>query len=102
MTHVTALRLVEPSAIPVARARTPQRPRVETLSPIRWSAVVTNLRAAGMTQKAIARRCGMEPQTVSRLENEAAFDPRFTQALALLDLHVTPCPEKHRMEELRA
>lgn len=75
--------------------------RVEAVN-MRWSVIITNLRAAGMSMRAIARRCGFEPQTLSRMQNEMQSDPRWTQALALLNLHQMVCPKQHRLTELRA
>lgn len=82
----------KPSSIPAASAG----------MNIDWSVVVTNLRGGGMSARGIARRCFMEPPTVSRLQSGEQAEPRWTQALALLDLHHALCPEKHRLEELRA
>lgn len=67
---------------------------------VNWSAVVTNLRGAGMSARGIARRCGFEPQTISRLESATQKEPRFTQGLKLLDLHYALCPEKHDQKHI--
>lgn len=67
---------------------------------IDWSKVVTNLRAAGMSARGIAKRCRMEAQTVSHLQNGYTKDPRWTQALALLDIHADVCRDRHSLEAI--
>jgi hypothetical protein len=66
-----------------------------------WSQLVTNLRGAGMSARGIARKCGMEPQTISRLQAGVQYDPRWSQGMALLDLHLSLCPDKHKPERLK-
>jgi hypothetical protein len=68
---------------------------------IAWSLVVSNLRGAGMSARGIAKKCRMDAQTVSRLQSELQREPRWTQALALLDLHYGLCPEKHSLAKLK-
>lgn len=103
---MTALRLVTP-AFGGPDHTTAHQPslrmpnRIEAAN-IRWSALITNLRAAGMSVRGIAHRCGFEPQTLTRMQSEVQSDPRWTQALALLNLHQMVCPEKHKLSELRA
>lgn len=87
------------TTVPTSARRISNRIAVTNM---RWSVIITNLIAGGMSVRGIAKRCGMEPQTLSRLHTELQNDPRWTQALALLNLHQMVCPDQHRLTELVA
>ena len=66
-----------------------------------WQRVLLNLKSAGVSVRSAARSAGMDPQTLRHYAKGECSEPRFWQGLALLDLHLRHCPEKHRIEELR-
>lgn len=63
---------------------------------IDWQKVILNLRASGLSASATARRVKADAATVQRLARGEIKEPRFSQGLALLDLHLALCPEKHK------
>ena len=67
-----------------------------------WQAVVLNIRSAGLSVTAQARRVGMAPQTLRHFARGECSEPRFSQGLKLLDLHHQHCPEKHNITALTA
>ena len=67
---------------------------------IDWQKIVLNLRTAGVSQTAIAKRINMDATNVRRLGNGEKEEPTFSQGMKLLDLHEALCPEKHKIELL--
>lgn len=63
---------------------------------IDWSAVVNNLRREGLSAATVARKVNADPATVQRLARGEIKEPRFSQGLALLDLHYALCPDRHQ------
>jgi hypothetical protein len=57
----------------------------------RWSKVITELRAVGFTQTAIAAHCGCGQPTVSDLAVGRARDPAYSLGEKLLNLHREHC-----------
>jgi transposase-like protein len=69
---------------------------------LNWQTIVLNIRTAGVPVSAIARKIGMEPEALRRCATgEAKKEPRFSEGLALLDLHLSICPDKHHLERLK-
>ena len=68
---------------------------------IDWQQIVLNLRTAGVSQTAIAKRINMDATNVRRLGNGQKNEPTFSQGMKLLDLHEALCPEKHNLEQLK-
>jgi hypothetical protein len=58
--------------------------------PIDWSKVCLNIRRHISLAEA-QRRVGCEPQLLNRLAREETYEPRFTVAVKLLDLHLDLC-----------
>lgn len=69
---------------------------------INWQRVVLNIRQSGMPVRKLAKTVGMAEETLGHYARGECRDPRWTQAVRLLDVHADRCPEKHRIEELRA
>lgn len=69
---------------------------------INWQRVVLNIRRSGMPVEQLAKHVGMDGDTLRHYARGESRDPRWTQAVRLLDVHAERCPEKHRLEELRA
>lgn len=66
-----------------------------------WQRVILNLRAAGLSVAALARRVQVDAQTLRHYaRGEVTGDPRFTVGHRLLDLHLDLCPERHTRREL--
>lgn len=64
-----------------------------------WPNLITQLTAAGLTQRAIASHCKASPATVSELKTGAQAEPRYSLGKALIDLHqahVKPRPRRSR------
>ena len=68
---------------------------------IDWQQIVLNLRTAGVSQTAIAKRINMDATNVRRLGNGEKEEPTFSQGMKLLDLHEALCPEKHNLQSLQ-
>ena len=68
---------------------------------IDWQQIVLNLRTAGVSQTAIAKRINMDATNVRRLGNGEKKEPTFSQGMKLLDLHEALCPEKHNLQSLQ-
>jgi transposase-like protein len=69
---------------------------------LNWQMIVLNIRTAGLPVAAIARKIGMEPETLRRCATgEAKKEPEFSKGLALLELHLSVCPDKHHLERLK-
>lgn len=68
---------------------------------INWQRVLLNIRQAGMPMTKLAQRVRMDEQTLRNYARGECRDPRWSQALALLDAHADICPDKHRLDELR-
>jgi hypothetical protein len=67
-----------------------------------WQRIALNIRRAGVSPTAQAKRIGMDPSTVLRYSRgELTLPPRFDRALDWLDLHAQLCPDKHKLEALR-
>lgn len=69
---------------------------------IDWQRVVLNIRQAGMPVSQLAARIGMDDQTLRNYARGDSRNPRWLQAVALLDVHSDVCSQKHRLEDLRA
>lgn len=69
---------------------------------LNWQQLILNIRQAGLPVSTLAKRVGMDGQTLRNYARGECKDPRWTQALALLDVHSDLCPEKHRLDDLRA
>ena len=63
---------------------------------IDWSAVVNNIRREGLSATSAARKVGADATTLQRLARGEIKEPRFSQGLALLDLHYALCPDRHQ------
>lgn len=66
-----------------------------------WQKIILNLRRAGFPVEAQARRVGMDPDTLRHYARGECREPRFSQGLALLDLHLSVCPDQHDLSALR-
>jgi hypothetical protein len=62
---------------------------------IDWQKCVLNIRNEGLAAHRIAKKCGMDAVTAQRLARGEIKEPRFSQGLKLLDLHLGICPDKH-------
>ena len=67
---------------------------------IDFQKVILNLRNAGLTYEAIAKKCGIDAQNIGHYARNEAYEPKLSKAVALLDLHYDLCPSKHNMREL--
>lgn len=67
---------------------------------IDFQRVILNLRKAGLTYDAIAKRCSCDAQNIGHYARNEAYEPKLSKAVALLDLHYDLCPDKHSMSEL--
>lgn len=67
---------------------------------IDFQRVILNLRTAGMTYEAIAKKCGCDAQFIGHYARQEAYEPKLSKAIALLDLHYDLCPQKHNMRDL--
>lgn len=68
---------------------------------LNWNRIMLNLRAAGLSMAAISRRIGMDQATCQRLARGEIREPKFSHGIAILDLHLALCPERHNIEKLR-
>ena len=66
-----------------------------------WSRLLLNLRRAGISNAAAARQAHADQKTVARLCRGEISEPRFSQGLALLDLHIHHCGEEKHKELLQ-
>ncbi len=62
---------------------------------IDWQALVLAIRAEGLSIKGIARRTGVSEYSIGFLSRGEVKEPRFGLGIALLELHLTMCPERH-------
>ena len=65
-----------------------------------WQRVVLNLRQQGLSAEAIARKVGMDADTLRHLARGETREPRFSKGCELLNLHERLCPDEHRLERL--
>lgn len=63
---------------------------------INWQACALNIRQAGISLARAADRCGMDQATLQRLARGEIREPRFSQGVKLLDLHLDLCGDKHK------
>lgn len=56
-----------------------------------WKRIISELRAAGLTQEKIAEACGCDQTTISRLLCGRNKEPRGSLALSLLRMHGIHC-----------
>lgn len=56
-----------------------------------WTRIITDLRAAGLTQTRIAKKCGCLQSTISMLERGRSREPKGGLAIKLLRLHGIHC-----------
>lgn len=68
---------------------------------LNWQKIVLNMNAAGLSYAKISAKAGVDAQRIGHLARAEQYEPRFSEGLALLDLHVKFCPEKHTLKELR-
>lgn len=62
---------------------------------IDWQALVQAIRAEGLSIKGIARRTGVSDYKIGFLSRGEVKEPRFGLGVALLELHLALCPERH-------
>ncbi len=62
---------------------------------IDWSRLIMNLRGAGLSTYAIARRAKCSPSNVSMLACAHTREPGPELTVRLIDLHFDACPEQH-------
>jgi hypothetical protein len=62
---------------------------------IDWQRCMLNIRSAGMAVTRASEQCGMDPATGMRIARGDGKEPRFSQGMKLLDLHLALCPDKH-------
>lgn len=67
---------------------------------IDFQRVILNLRNAGLTYEAIAKKCKIDAQQIGHLARYETYEPKLSKAIALLDLHYDLCRDKHNMKEL--
>lgn len=67
---------------------------------INWQRVMLDLRSAGCSGALVGRKARMDPATAQRLARGDKREPSFSQGMALLDLHLAHCPDKHRLAEI--
>ena len=63
---------------------------------IDWQRLLLNLRQAKLSLSAVSKICHIDPATVGHLSRCETREPKFSQGLALLDLHLQICPDKHK------
>lgn len=61
-----------------------------------WQQVFLNLRSADMPANVVGRKVGMDPATLRKFQRGEIAEPRWSQGLKALDLHLVLCPEKHK------
>lgn len=61
---------------------------------IDWQRVCLNLRAGGSLEST-ARKVGTDGRVLQRLARGETSQPRFDVGIALLDMHLDRCPDKH-------
>lgn len=61
---------------------------------VKWDRLALNLRKKMPLEK-MADLAGMDAGTLRRLARGETLEPKFTQGLILLDLHLEYCPELH-------
>lgn len=66
---------------------------------IDWHRVVLDLRGHGSLES-IARRVGSDGRHLRRLARGEVEQPRFNTGVAVLDLHLDLCPEKHTPDRI--
>lgn len=62
---------------------------------IDWQRVALNIRNSGLSLHQAAKKVGMDGYTLCRIAREGG-EPRWRQAVQLLDLHLDRCPDRHR------
>lgn len=62
-----------------------------------WQRIVLNIRQAGMPVSQLAKAIGMDAQTLRHYARGECSNPRWNEAVRLLDVHHDVCPDKHRM-----
>lgn len=62
---------------------------------IDWQRLFLNLRQAEISTKVISRKVQMDPATIRRFERGEQIEPKFSQGLRALDLHLQVCGDKH-------
>ena len=62
---------------------------------INWQTCFLNIRAAGISTRALSKRIHMDPTTVQHFYRGELREPKFSQGLAALDMHLAVCPDKH-------
>jgi hypothetical protein len=68
---------------------------------IDWSRVILSLRSRGLSAAAISRKVNADKKTIARLANGDVAEPKFSAGVALLDLHLDVCRDRHNLKELR-
>lgn len=62
---------------------------------IDWSKVVLNLRTQ-FPLNYVSRKVKADVRSLGRLSRGEIKEPKFSQGLALLDLHLDACPDRHK------
>lgn len=65
-----------------------------------WQRLILNLRREGMSAAAISRKVKCAPETVQHLARGDVVEPKFSIGVALLDLHLLHCRDKHNIDAL--
>lgn len=63
---------------------------------IRWYKMVKNLKKAGMSLVDIAAETGFSVSDLNAMEQEL-YEPPYLSIIKLLDLHLSRCPNNHKM-----
>jgi hypothetical protein len=67
---------------------------------IDWQKVTLNLRAKYGPLTKVAKVVGSDERHLNRLARGDIQQPRFNTGVALLDLHLEACPERHNLKEI--
>jgi len=67
---------------------------------INYQRIILNLRNAGLTYEAISKKTNIDAQSIGHLARHEIYEPKFSKAIALLDLHYDLCRDKHNLKSL--
>lgn len=68
---------------------------------LNWQKIILNIRTSGLSYAKISTKAGVDAQRIGHLARGEQYEPRFSDGLALLDLHERFCPERHNLQELK-
>jgi hypothetical protein len=68
---------------------------------IDWTTLAQNLRAAGLPPAQVDTRIGAWRGFTAKIAAGASHEPKFSQAMKLLDLHVALCGEEKTGELMK-